>query len=97
MITSVCSLRLQYKHSSNLVTVEAQLPEFLGEHVRSVAASHNQKITICISSVYSVMLPTSYYVPQGNDVRFNDDGIRDIDKVRILQYLLNDDGIHNDA
>ena len=43
------------------------------------------------------MLATSYYVPQGNDVIFNDDGIRVIDKVRILQYLLNDDGIHNDA
>ncbi|CAI8039800.1 Gamma-aminobutyric acid type B receptor subunit 2 [Geodia barretti] len=27
----------------------------------------------------------------GNDVRFNDDGIRDINQVRILQYQLNDD------
>ena len=35
------------------------------------------------------------YTSQGNDVRFNDEGIRDIDQVRILQYQPSDDGIVN--
>ena len=33
-----------------------------------------------------------YNTLQGNDVRFNEQGIRDIDQVRILQYQLNVEG-----
>ncbi|CAI8035412.1 Gamma-aminobutyric acid type B receptor subunit 2 [Geodia barretti] len=46
-----------------------------------------------VSRMFEHLQNTMFPGISGNDVRFNHEGIRDIDQVRILQYQLNDDEI----